>query len=319
MTTTQRGLLILLIVFLLTLGGRTTPAQSELGLYFPETGHWVRGDFLSYYKSVSDANMLFGAPVTEAFKEADSGRTIQYFQKAQLILDASAPKELRVKQSPLGQELYEAGEAPSFAPGSPDCREFSFTAGQSYRVCYAFRDFFEAHGGLAQFGYPISNFEIHHRRVVQYFQNARFEWHPELPRGQHVLLGDLGLEYFHSNNEDPALLSPQINNNLPRIILSLKVNAFVDQPVMPLRGEQTLYVIVQDQHLQPISGANVDFTLVMPSGNASQFYMPATNEHGVTKMGFRVDARSHGLAEILVYVEFDDLQAETGSSFRIWW
>lgn len=319
MTTTQRGLLTLLIVFLLTPGGRKTPAQSEIGLYFPETGHWVKGDFLSYYESVSDANMLFGAPITEAFKEAGTGRKIQYFQKAQLILDPSAPIELRVKQSPLGQELYEAGEAPSFTPGSPDCREFSFTPSQSYRVCYAFRDFFEEHGGLAQFGYPISNFEIHHRRVVQYFQNARFEWHPELPKDQHVLLGDLGLEYFRSNKEDPALLSPQINNNLPRIILSLKVNAFVDQAVMPLRGEQTLYVIVQDQHLQPISGANVDFTLVMPSGNASQFDMPATNEHGVTRMKFRVDARSHGLAEILVDVEFDDLQANTGSSFRIWW
>lgn len=319
MKTSQRGLLTLLIALLLTLGGQTTTAQSEIGIYFPETGHWIRGDFFNYYESVSDANTLFGAPITEAFKEADSGRRIQYFQKAQLIFDPSAPIELRVKQAPLGQELYKAGEAPSIMPGSPDCREFSFTPGQSYRVCYAFRDFFEAHGGLAQFGYPISNFEIHHRRVVQYFQNARFEWHPELPRDQQVLLGDLGLEYFHSKNEDQALLAPQINNNLPRIILSLNVSAFVDHAVMPLRGEQTLYVIVRDQHLQPISGANVDFTLVMPSGNTSQFYMPPTNEHGVTRMSFKVDARSHGLAEILVYVEFDDLEATTASSFRIWW
>ena len=48
-----------------------------------------------------------------------------------------------------------------------------------------FRHYWEAHGGLAQFGYPISNelSEVSPTdgvvRTVQYFERARFEYHPE--------------------------------------------------------------------------------------------------------------------------------------------
>jgi hypothetical protein len=62
-----------------------------------------------------------------------------------------------------------------------------------------FRDYWEGHGGLYQFGFPLSP---GFREVaadgntywVQYFERARFEWHPENAPPYDVLLGLLGNE-----------------------------------------------------------------------------------------------------------------------------
>lgn len=313
------GLISALILLLLALVGQSTSAQSERSLYFPETGHWVKDEFLTYYESVTDADILFGDPITEAFPEPDTGRRIQYFEKARLVFDPSAPPELRVKQTPVGQDIYLPGEAPSFTPNSSNCREFSLAPESNYQVCYAFLDFFEAHGGLAQLGYPLSNFEIEGDRVVQYFQNARFEWHPELPAGHGTVVGNLGWEYFRKFEENPALLSPVIDNNLPRTIMALRVHAFVEQAVMPFNGEQTLSVIVQDQYLQPVSDAEVSFTLILPSGLTEEYRMPVTDGDGITQKPFHVLAQNDGVAEIIVTVSYDDIEAGSRSSFRIWW
>ena len=60
-----------------------------------------------------------------------------------------------------------------------------------------FWTYWESHGGLAQFGYPISEeFQSYHGGyyTVQYFQRARFEWHPENRPPYDILLGLLGDE-----------------------------------------------------------------------------------------------------------------------------
>src|SRR3954464_7261696 len=62
-----------------------------------------------------------------------------------------------------------------------------------------FRDYWEAHGGLAQQGYPISD-EFTERSsldgkeyTVQYFERAVFEYHPENAGTRYVvLLSQLG-------------------------------------------------------------------------------------------------------------------------------
>ncbi|HZD57658.1 MAG TPA: Ig-like domain-containing protein [Anaerolineales bacterium] len=312
------GLVLLVISLLLPLDGQPTHAQSERALYFPETGHWVSGEFLSAYESLDEPSLILGSPITDDFPDPVTGQRRQYFQKALLVLDSDGRGEPRVQQVLLGQLLYKPGLAPASSPNVSACRDFPDT-GYRYRVCYAFLDFFESHGGLAQFGYPISNFEIHSGRLVQYFQKARFEWHPELRADQHILLGDLGIEYFRKAGEDPIRLSPNVDNNLPRSILSLDVRTFVEQAVTPFRGEQTLYVIVQDQTLQPIANAEVSYSVVLPSGESLQDPMPPTDENGVSSIKFVVDAHSIGVAEITILVNYSDLQRKGQTSFRIWW
>lgn len=57
-----------------------------------------------------------------------------------------------------------------------------------------FLDFFNQRGGLRIFGYPITEQFSLDGRIVQYFQQARLEFHPEKDASERVQLGLLGEE-----------------------------------------------------------------------------------------------------------------------------
>ena len=85
---------------------------------------------------------------------------------------------------------------PRPAPGDPGERYFAETG---HAIRNSFKAAWERAGGLATFGYPISdeflepNPEDGQSYVVQYFERNRFEYHPELAGGPYeVLLGLLG-------------------------------------------------------------------------------------------------------------------------------
>ena len=60
-------------------------------------------------------------------------------------------------------------------------------------VSFGFKRFFEERGGLDIFGYPITPEIQEHGFTVQYFQRARFEYHPEHAGTRYeVQLGLLG-------------------------------------------------------------------------------------------------------------------------------
>ena len=64
-------------------------------------------------------------------------------------------------------------------------------------LCHGFRAYWERFGGLAIFGYPITDEYVDPTtgRVTQWFERARFEWHPGVwPERYDVLLGLLGRE-----------------------------------------------------------------------------------------------------------------------------
>ena len=63
-----------------------------------------------------------------------------------------------------------------------------------HRVQGDFLVFFDAHGGLETFGYPITEPFEEHGLQVQYFQKARLEAHPDNPDPYKVQLGLLGDE-----------------------------------------------------------------------------------------------------------------------------
>ncbi len=91
--------------------------------------------------------------------------------------------------------LVLAGMIPPVAHGQAGSRTFPETG---HTVSGAFLTYWEAHGGLAQQGYPISDEFTETSALngqpytVQYFERSVFEWHPENQPTYNVLLSQLG-------------------------------------------------------------------------------------------------------------------------------
>jgi hypothetical protein len=111
--------------------------------------------------------------------------------------------------------------AVALAPGltdpvpDPKLRGVSWFADTGHTLRGPFLDYWRSHGGLAQFGYPLT--EEFAEPVgpegtpytVQYFERNRFEYHPE-NRGTafEVLLGTLGVQFRLADPPAPPLPAP---------------------------------------------------------------------------------------------------------------
>lgn len=166
-------------------------------VYFPETHHFVSAGFKSFWQGHGGAEIL-GYPLTEEFSETDpttgEQMTVQYFQRAELQYRASAPAGNRISIARLGVTLTSDRTFAKVSP-VPDTADRRYFPQTGHTIAYGFKDFWEAHGGLAEFGYPISEEFTENGRTVQYFERARFEYNPKSNNPQYtVTLGLLGQE-----------------------------------------------------------------------------------------------------------------------------
>ena len=122
------------------------------------------------------------------------------FPDDSLLATAQAVPALMKKALPLPwREWALEGALPPAAPiDRTDC---VFYVETSHNLCGGFRAYWEQFGGLAVYGMPISeefrevNPDTGEEYTVQYFERARFEWHPGAwPERYDVLLGRLGAE-----------------------------------------------------------------------------------------------------------------------------
>jgi hypothetical protein len=302
----------LVLTFLVTEWGSAS-AQSADVQFFPETGHHVRGDFLHFYKSVPDPTLIFGYPITEQITSKD-GKTVQYFQRARFELRTDLAENQRVQLTQVGQVLYQPADQLRL-DNTAGCDLFS----TGYSICFAFLDFYKDNGGAVQFGDPISPFEFHENLIVQYFEKARFEWRADRPEGQRVVLTDLGRLYFDQLGEDPAFLRPVSPLDATiNPILSIKVRAFVAKSLTRSTGQQTVYVIVQSQTLQPVSNATGKATIRWPDGRTEELFF-TTNRAGLGSVTFNfADQKQGELVPIDVTFVYQGLGSTTRTSFRIW-
>src|SRR5206468_1525531 len=87
------------------------------------------------------------------------------------------------------QGLRAATPQPALPPSAwvsdPRIKDVTYFSVVEHTLRNGFRDYWQRYGGLTQFGYPITE---EFREVsptdgkaytVQYFERARFEWHPE--------------------------------------------------------------------------------------------------------------------------------------------
>ncbi|WP_448576838.1 glycosyl hydrolase family 18 protein [Thermomicrobium sp.] len=183
--------------------------------YFPETGHSLSQGFKAFWER-SGGLPIFGYPLTEEFSEVnpDLGKpfTVQYFERQRFEYHpelAGTPYEVQLGR--LGvEDAKQRGLLghPAFQPIPPsaasgDCWFFPETG---HAVCGRFLAYWRSYGlefgdpgisfreSLALFGYPISEpfTDPVTGLTIQYFERARFEYHPENPEPYRVLLGLLG-------------------------------------------------------------------------------------------------------------------------------
>ena len=183
------------------------PAGDNAPVYVGETGQTVAADFLEVWQGGGGLTM-FGYPVSQEFIE--DGKVVQYFERArferQLVYQYQSPEraEMRVFLGLLGKELVAGrqNDGPFMPTGSfvdsEDRRYFPETA---HSLAYGFKRYWDEHGGLTVFGFPISeefterNPDTGEEHTVQYFERARFEYHPELAGTPYeVLQGRLGAQ-----------------------------------------------------------------------------------------------------------------------------
>ena len=106
--------------------------------------------------------------------------------------------------------------------------------------------------------------------------------------------------------------------NTPRI-QKLLPKGSVQYPVVGSYATQHVYLIVRDQDLNPVEGAASLLTVHFPN-EVQNWLMPLTDEYGVSQLVLEVKNQPPGTSVVLEFqVVFDELEAATRDSFRIWW
>lgn len=311
------GVVFIVCALLVSNGGDAAAQQGGTTQYFPSTGHNVSGEFWTYYQGVPGAAYVFGAPITEQFTDVQSGRVVQYFQRARFEYYPELAQDQRVKLTAVGSYVFERstpeGKLDIFTPIG--CRYYADTG---FSLCYAFLEFFDKNGGESIFGQPTSPFVFYNGRIVQYFERARFEWYPENPEGQKVVLAELGRIYFDIVPEDAARLQPVRAENTPGDVRQLFPKAFTWKAVTRPDDAQAVYVVVQDQTFSPVAGATTVITITWPQGGA-QSVAKTTNDQGVVVLPLDVQGQPHGSVVLIdVEVLYMGLSEKSQTSFRVW-
>jgi hypothetical protein len=186
-----------------------TPAARD-GRVFPETGHALRGAFRAFWES-NGGLARFGYPLTEEIVEPEDGhgrpRLVQYFERARFEHFpefAGTPHEVQLGLlgvailKRFGIDWQTVAKVPAAPPG---CRYFEATG---HSLCAPFLERWERLGGMELLGQPITEpfgatrADTGQPYTVQYFERARFEYHPENAGTPYeVQLGLLGRELLN--------------------------------------------------------------------------------------------------------------------------
>jgi|GEM_PF-569854 len=206
-------------------GGSNGPlADSQTGRANPDAGSITAPNalqaadpninplFVSYYLQ-HDGLRIFGRPLSPLLNV--NGRQLQWFERTRLeYWPEYAGTQYEVQSGLVGVEYTDGRDFPTqiFFTSRPGLRFFAET---SHGVGGKFLEYWEIHGGLDTFGYPISDEvieilpETKQYHTVQYFQRARFELHPALAgTADEVQLGLLGRALYL--NEEKSIPVPAV-------------------------------------------------------------------------------------------------------------
>ncbi len=180
-------------------------------VFFPQTGFTVGSALLSFWQS-NGGLPIFGYPLGS--ERQQNGQVFQWFERNRLELHPEKAYPYNVELGLLGSEALanrgvDWSTLPKVNAAPPGCRYFVETG---HSLCADFLGYWQAAGldfdgqaavsfaeSLALFGLPISEPRLETNSsgdtvMTQWFERARFEFHPDNPAQYKVLLGRLGGE-----------------------------------------------------------------------------------------------------------------------------
>jgi hypothetical protein len=182
---------------------------------FPETGHQVCGRILEYWGE-NGGLPVFGYPITNQAAQQVEGKTfqVQLFERNRLELHPENARPYDVLLGRLGFDslVKQKRDWRSFPKADSSAPHYFPETGHA--IAAQFWDYWSGHGlqfddapahsfqeSLALFGLPLSEPTMEKSAtdggtyLTQYYERARFEFHPENAGTQYeVLLGLLGRE-----------------------------------------------------------------------------------------------------------------------------
>lgn len=185
--------LLALLAFMLSPVGSTLAAAST------PTGYDVAPEFQNFYQRYGGLP-TFGYPISPAFRE--NGYLVQYFERQRFEYHPEyAGTEYEVLLGLLGREMAER-EGRDLRPVQPIPGRLYFPE-TGHTIASEFLSYWQSRGGLRLFGYPITEPFWENGLLIQYFERARFEFHPDLAGTDWaILLGRLGAELWASKSRD---------------------------------------------------------------------------------------------------------------------
>jgi hypothetical protein len=249
--------------------------------YFSQTAHFLRGPFLSYWET-HGATAVLGLPLTEALVENDL--VVQYLERARLEWhpEISSNPRQQVLLTRLGVVMTEArGQIFAPLPAGSNTPTSHFFTETGHNLANAFLDYWLRNGGLAVFGYPISEEMVETNAAdgkeytVQYFERNRFEYHPEQKAPYKVQIGLMGVEYARMVGLNPmarTIIPGPFAGSDEDMNDSPDLDALVDDDLMPV--VQALGRTPQYRWIPPLIVKNrihVEFQEIDEEGVAGAF------------------------------------------------
>jgi hypothetical protein len=211
---------------------------------------------ISYRESLA----LFGYPLSDEFEQLlEDGRvyTVQYFERARMEYHpehAGTPYEVLLGQ--FGRRILAAVPGAPTAPVPPSSQPGTIHFPETgHNVGPPFSTFWLRNGGLAVFGYPLSEpftetLEDGKAYTVQYFERARMERHPaQEGMPYNIQLGQFGRRALDSYPGEPIY----------------QIGIYLTDEAPRRGGEVTLAVAVA-RRFEPVPDFRLESVWHFPSG-----------------------------------------------------
>ena len=270
---------------------------------FAETGHCLRGVFRGYW-AANGGITRFGLPITDELTEG--GLTVLYTERARFEFHPeNRGTDNVVLLGLLGKELTVGREKEKPFQRTPAQGNIAtvYFDQTGHNLAAIFGSYWQANGGLAVYGYPISEaFEEKSATdgktyLVQYFERNRFEYHPELPAAYQVSLGLLGKQAYQKlYGNAPAPIPGKDYGPAPISLAAFR------QEMRWGNNLRTLSVLEQ-------GGSYTKYSIAYSSGElniSGVMYVPAAQGDGP----FPVIILGHGYIPIAEYYTGEDSRRE---------